>query len=242
MYVNMQRRTGFTLIELLMVLAIMAVIMAWLLPSLQRSRDYTRLVTCQSNNKQLGNVIIIYTEDHQGYFPVPALREYFTGPPLNLDVSWTWMEHFVGGDDIGDWTVVDFVPANVRPLARYINPYSAIYRCPSDDGISPHWDVLCTSYRYNANPAFGNDGLYAVRLDEVTWPSLTIEIGDSQWGSTRPNLPSNDLWTFTNDPRVWWHPEAFRNRKAALGFVDGHAEYTLIQIMVPNTDHYRRDP
>ena len=55
-------------------------------------------------------------------------------------------------------------------------------------------------------------------------------------------LPANDLWSYTNDPRAWWHPEGFRRRKTNICFVDGHAEYQSVQILVKNTDTYRRDP
>ena len=85
-------------------------------------------------------------------------------------------------------------------------------------------------------------GLYSLREDEVDWPSLAIVIGGSGWGSIRPNLPANDLWTVTNNPRAWWHPLGFTHKKTAIVFVDGHAAYTQVEILVPNTDHYRLNP
>ncbi len=49
----MRSRRGFTLIELLVVIAIIAVLMAILMPSLNRAREQGKRASCLSNLKQL---------------------------------------------------------------------------------------------------------------------------------------------------------------------------------------------
>ncbi len=61
--------TGFTLIELLVVIAIIALLMAILMPSLQRVRDQAKTIACQSNLKQWGLVWAMYTEENDSKFP-----------------------------------------------------------------------------------------------------------------------------------------------------------------------------
>ena len=57
---------GFTLIELLVVVAIIALLISILLPSLNRARDQARTAVCLSNLKQLGLAFALYAEDHRG--------------------------------------------------------------------------------------------------------------------------------------------------------------------------------
>jgi len=49
----MKRYNGFTLIELLVVIAIIAVLMAILMPALNRAREQGKRAACLSNLKQL---------------------------------------------------------------------------------------------------------------------------------------------------------------------------------------------
>ncbi|MHC4326363.1 MAG: type II secretion system protein [Planctomycetota bacterium] len=64
----MQRIKGFTLIELLVVIAIIAILMAILMPALQRVKEQAGSVACQSNLKQMGLVVSMYTQDYDGKF------------------------------------------------------------------------------------------------------------------------------------------------------------------------------
>ncbi len=59
---------GFTLVELLVVIAVIAVLMAILLPVLGRVRKQAKSVVCRAHLKQWGRVFALYTEEHEGCF------------------------------------------------------------------------------------------------------------------------------------------------------------------------------
>ena len=64
----MAKRTGFTLIELLVVIAIIALLMAILMPALQRVKKQGKTIACRANLKQWTLYFSMYTEDHEGRF------------------------------------------------------------------------------------------------------------------------------------------------------------------------------
>jgi len=68
-------RMGFTLIEVLVVVAIVALLVAVLLPSLARARWHARSAVCKGNLRDLGAAFVMYAQSHEGYLPVtPNVR------------------------------------------------------------------------------------------------------------------------------------------------------------------------
>jgi len=65
----MSRRRGFTLIELLVVIAIIAILMAILMPALQRVKEQGRTIKCLANLKSWNLIFAMYAEDYDGKFP-----------------------------------------------------------------------------------------------------------------------------------------------------------------------------
>lgn len=65
----MRQRKSFTLIELLVVVAIIAVLVAILLPALVRARNLANVTVCQSNLRQIGLYLGMYTDTYQDYYP-----------------------------------------------------------------------------------------------------------------------------------------------------------------------------
>jgi prepilin-type N-terminal cleavage/methylation domain-containing protein/prepilin-type processing-associated H-X9-DG protein len=68
------RRRGLTLIEILVVLAIIAILAAFLFPVFAQARGVAQRTACSSNLSQIGRAGAMYMADYDGGFPIPSTR------------------------------------------------------------------------------------------------------------------------------------------------------------------------
>ena len=148
---------GFTLIELLVAIAIMAVLMALLVPAVQQAREAARRTECKNNLKQLGLALQNYHSAF-GIFPPGAIYDFERSVGNNA----TWISMILPYIDQlplferADWNAsfaATVAPGN--PPAEIVSASIPNMSCPSDPA---HGKLALGVFRrgnYAANSGIG---------------------------------------------------------------------------------------
>ncbi|HOF19496.1 MAG TPA: hypothetical protein PK082_11345, partial [Phycisphaerae bacterium] len=113
---------------LLVVIAILALLVSILMPSLRKALDLARTVVCLNNMKQMGTGIAFYAEDHEGFCPPsayqstvePTMGYWIAVSPGVYAVTWqqsaaeyfVTYRHYQGGSMMNPQTMVWHCPAS----------------------------------------------------------------------------------------------------------------------------------
>jgi prepilin-type N-terminal cleavage/methylation domain-containing protein len=122
------RHYGFTLIELLVVVAIIALLVALLLPSMSKVREAARRAVCASQIHQQGLAVIAFTADHHGAAPPATVNQQ----PDSVGSESGWFRR----DPIQRPEFGYYAGLGILIHFKYMNDYNVVF-CPSS--LNKYW-------------------------------------------------------------------------------------------------------
>jgi prepilin-type N-terminal cleavage/methylation domain-containing protein len=232
--ISRQSREGFTLIELLVVVGIIAVLLGVLLPTLSKARQAAVQATCMSNQRQIAMALMMYMNEHKGFFPA-FIQPVPTPAPAVPDAVW----------------IFQYIPG----VYMKENPKS--FMCPADDLKRLDWmgdrgpfprlfsripDVYY-SYAYNVDlpkkllPVYKGGGPPPVSLQAgnynpvwyrgIRQPPETVAFFETGSGA------SLSYGTWATAPWYYRFDHGPRKDRMVVSYCDGHAGFITKKEIVP---------
>jgi prepilin-type N-terminal cleavage/methylation domain-containing protein/prepilin-type processing-associated H-X9-DG protein len=135
----MKKMRAFTLIELLVVISIIALLIAILMPALNKAREQATGSVCMANQKNLQLAYIMYADENDGRVVGGYASESLT-PELACNYQWVYYPQ----DDNGDFAdryggIIPTLQYRINGLKKgklwkYLQTHE-VYHCPGDNRI-----------------------------------------------------------------------------------------------------------
>ncbi len=228
----MKKQSGFTLIELLVVIAIIAILMAILLPALERVKEQARGVACMSNQRTLGMAYVMYYDENDGkicggmarYAPTNGVPPWVM-PPLAYQSGGAFTQKPSGAVTLEER--LNGLREGV--LFPYIKDVGA-YHCPGDDrlrhGTSNGRELQHLLYRSYSLPDFlrATDRSDPKRIIDFASPATKMLFVEEIYDA--PGVNHNvDGWSYNPGTNSLWDPlGVFHSNSCTFSFMDGHAQ------------------
>jgi prepilin-type N-terminal cleavage/methylation domain-containing protein/prepilin-type processing-associated H-X9-DG protein len=124
-------RSGFTYIELLVCIALIVIIISILLPTRTRCGEGSGRVKCASNLRQIGQAILLYSNDNRGAYPRTRASSLADGAPDPIPV---WATGAAATQPFApDGPAENDVTAALFLLLRTQDITSEVFTCPQSD-------------------------------------------------------------------------------------------------------------
>ena len=249
---------AFTLIEVLVVVAIMALLIAILLPSLGAARRAARTVACRSSLHEMGLALSMYTGQH-GFYPGHHLPSATTTEYILWPIRLMRSMSASGKGKSGQYQVF------WCPESKYKKHWDGRKRLWYSITSAGANDCATFDYGYNdwgvgetfSSPGLPNLGLGGhivmdktvldqhrsgeVRSEKVKRPAEMIAIADNDADDPIKGQPGN--WDTAIDPiddsgREW--PGARHGKGCNVLWADGHGDFQFQARLVAKTHTARR--
>ena len=199
---DMNGRRGFTLVELLVVIAIIALLMAILLPALNRAREQGKRAVCLNNVKQLTLGWIMYADDNDGKICAANVGHSKFGWVAQMDAS-----------DPPDEQIKAIKSGKLYEYCKNLK----LYKCPT--GIRGELRTYSAVSSMNTIPGGSKKGkVFKNRMNIPRQAERIVFIDEGHISNYAYNV-------FYNQPKWLDIPPLRHGNGTNFSFVDGHSEY-----------------
>ncbi|MEK6880701.1 MAG: H-X9-DG-CTERM domain-containing protein, partial [Nanoarchaeota archaeon] len=198
-----------TLLELLVVIGIIGLLAALLLPTLSKTKEKARQISCLSNLKQLQLGYYLYTNDNNDCLP---------------ENSWTYGESLSVKSTTNSWVIgnaktgTDLSDIQDGSIFYYINNAS-VFHCPSD--LSLIYQSNMTRLRsYSLESCLNGWTTTVKKYYLIKIPSQTFAFLDEDYNSI-----DDGVFLIAKNTSLWLNLASDRHSQGAnISFLDGHSE------------------
>ncbi len=245
----MNKRSGFTLIELLVVIAIIAILMAILMPALQRVREQGKRIVCEHNLKSLTLAWIMYPDENDGkivngaggFHYISANGQTADGSNPNI-IERAWVGRG-WGNNWNNRNVADsgLTEADKKRAIRegalwpVANDYG-IYKCPTGrpgefvtyaavdamNGLIRGGTASGNGHVYSVGRRVGGTVIWIKRIHEISSPAPAKRMVYIDEGAMTPD----SFAVHYDNPGPWWDDPPVRHGDGTtVSWADGHASH-----------------